>query len=68
MSKEIEILRRRIEEIRAMAGDWEAAHGAEDRLREQVLQAIADGIVQDPAAVAKEVLRTSEIDFPRYCA
>jgi hypothetical protein len=57
-----------VERIRAMAGDDEAAHSAEDDLRERVLAMIADGSASDPQAYAEAVLKTNEIDFQRWCA
>lgn len=58
----------RVEQIRKIADDDEAAHSNEDRLRHDVLQAIADGTAVDPIACAKAALLTSEIEFCRWCA
>ena len=59
----------RVEVVRALARDDEAAHGEEDRLREKVLEAIAKGDHAEPAdALARAVLKTSDIDFARWCA
>lgn len=46
----------------------EAAHTEEDRLFVEVLQTIAAGAAPDPAQLANEVLKTQEIDFPRWRA
>lgn len=63
----IEELKTRIEEIRRMSGDDEFAHSREDSLRHDVLTAIAEGAT-NAADLAKEVLKTSDIDFSRWCA
>jgi hypothetical protein len=59
-----------IERIRAkaIAGDNEEAHSAEDRLRARVLRFIADGKADDPQLLALLVLETSKIDFQRWYA
>ena len=59
---------KRIDQLREIAGDDEAAHSEEDDLRRDVLRAIADGECDDPAAAARLVLTTSEIRFARWCA
>lgn len=63
-----EEVRRRVEELAADYGDAETAHMEEDEIRRDVLEAIRDGRTTDPAGVAREALRTKEIDFPRYYA
>lgn len=60
-------VRARVEDIRASAGDDEAAHGMEDQLFESVLRAVADGHPQS-VAMAKAALRSLELDFERWCA
>lgn len=67
VSMTIEELQRRVDHIKAIAGDDESAHSEEDDLRRDVLQAIADG---NPiaAALASLALTTSEIEFSRWCA
>lgn len=66
----VEDVKRRVEEIREMSGDYECAHAAEDRLREDVLRAIAGGARVGRLAqeLAGEALKSTLIDFPRYCA
>ncbi len=60
--------RKRLKSIRESADyDDEAAHSEEDKLREQVLEAIVEGS-PDPVALAKVALKTREIDFARWCA
>ncbi len=63
----IQEARERLAEIEAIKGDDEAAHGAEDDFRHAVLEAIASGSddAQELAAIA---LKTSDIDFARWCA
>ena len=63
----VDEVRRRVEEIRAIAGDDEAAHSDEDSLRDLVLCAIADG-APNAAELAAEALKTGEIEFARWCA
>lgn len=59
-----------VERIRAMRGDDEMAHGAEDDLHVKVLRWIAteadhDGLGPILAAIALETL---DIEFARWCA
>lgn len=58
----------RAKNIELVAGDFEVAHSDEDDLHHDVLKAIADGNCDNPAALAKEALKTLDIEFPRYCA
>lgn len=63
-------VRKRVEQIRKLAGpgaDYEALHGMEDNLHQDVLAAIAEGVLE-PQAVAAAALRTKKIEFPRYAA
>ena len=57
----------RVEQIGAMGSDPEAAHAAEDRLRADVLTAIANGAAE-PHLLAMAALHTDGFDFPRWCA
>jgi hypothetical protein len=59
---------RRVEEIRKLAHDAEAAHAAEDELRRDFIAAVATGRCKMPAAVAKIVLSSGEIVFSRWYA
>lgn len=61
-------IRSRVEKIRDMADDDESAHCAEDRLWQEVLEAIANGTATDPAACAEVALETRDIDFSRWYA
>jgi hypothetical protein len=56
-------LKRCVELIAIVAEDDEVAHANEDELRHRVLQELAS---TNP--LAAEVLKTSEIDFARWCA
>ena len=58
----------RVEEIRRVALDYEDAHGKEDDLYRDVLQAIADGSGKDPMSLAQAALKTQGIEFQRVCA
>lgn len=57
----------RVGEIRDVAPDYEQAHAMEDDLFRDVLAAIADG-QQGARKLATEVLKSSEIEFPRLCS
>lgn len=57
-----------VERIRGLADDDESAHGAEDDLWEKVLRTIASGYGDKPSALAAAALKTTEIDFQRWCA
>lgn len=63
----VEELRRRVSELESFHADDEGAHGTEDRLRHDVLLAIRDG-AENAAELADIVLKTSEIEFSRWCA
>jgi len=58
----------RVHQIRKNQGDVETAHGMEDYLWQEVLQTIADGTAEDPAALARAALKTTELDFDRWYA
>ena len=57
----------RIRKIYEIRSDGEAAHELEDRLRRDVLVAIADGAAH-AQEIAAEALKTSEIEFTRWYA
>lgn len=63
----VDDVKAKVERIRAMAGDDEAAHSAQDDLYDHVLNAIATGAA-DPAALALAALEAGEIEFQRWCA
>lgn len=58
----------RVEEIEAVTDDPEDAHIKEDLLWEEVLEAIASGVGDPPADLARVALATREIRFPRWCS
>lgn len=64
----VEEIESEVERIRGMAGDDEAAHGAEDDLWRRVLEYIATGKADDPQHLALEALGTTKIEFQRWCA
>lgn len=58
-----------IADLAEMAGDAESAHSAEDQLHQGVLAIIANGEHDDSAAaLAREALKSRDLDFPRWCA
>lgn len=59
-----------VEALRSLSGDDEVAHVHEDRLRADVLRAIASGEVVGDAArdLAAIALSTDDIEFARWCA
>jgi leucyl aminopeptidase (aminopeptidase T) len=65
----IEDVEKRIEEIREQArrGDSEGAHCDEDALREEVLQAIAEGAA-NARELARLALTTNQIEFSHWYA
>lgn len=64
----LEAIADRVERIRAVADDdYEAAHGYEDDLFRDVLEAIAKG-ASDPRKLARAALKSTVIEFPRVCA
>jgi hypothetical protein len=64
----VDEIRERVNAIKKIKGDPEAAHGSEDTLFSDVLAAIAKGRCSDPAACAREALRSNYIRFPRWSA
>ena len=64
---DVDQVRNRVRHIDNIRHDDEAAHIKEDDLHQDVLQAIADGAA-DPAALAREALKTKDLDFARWCA
>lgn len=57
----------RVEQVRAVAGDYQVAHENEDDLHRDVLRAIAAGQCADAAGCAAAALETLAIDFRRCC-
>lgn len=49
--------------------DYEVAHGLEDGLHHDFIAHIATlSMLPNLSAMAKEILKTDNIDFPRHCA
>lgn len=69
MSSLLNTIEDRVDAIAQEAHDPEAAHGDEDDLYEEVLTWIRDHSSDDAARrLAREALRTKELDFSRWCA
>lgn len=64
----LESIQRAVLEIESCKRDYEHAHSLEDRLHHRVLEAIANGLADDPSAWARAALETREIKFDRHCA
>ncbi|WP_433701746.1 hypothetical protein [Nocardiopsis sp. CA-288880] len=60
-------IRDRVARIEANRDDDETAHSMEDDLYTDVLKAIAGG-APNATELAREALRTVDIDFARWCA
>ena len=63
----IETIKGYLADIEKLKYDPEAAHSLEDDVREAVLMHIANG-AENPKELAQEVLKSWDIDFPRWCA
>ena len=64
----IKQVRERLKKIEEVKSDCESAHSYEDGMWRAVLQAIANGEAEDPAALARECLKSEDIDFERWFA
>ena len=64
----IETIRAYVEQIERTRRDGEAAHSMEDGLRNEFIEFIAEHGPEDLAEMAKEVLKTNEIEFSRWYA
>lgn len=64
----VDEVKQRVTDIKACAGDDEAAHSMEDDLYFDVLASIAAGLCADPKQCADEATKTKEIDFQQWCA
>ena len=59
----------RVKEIQAVSGDDEDAHGKEDDLYRDFVEAVAAGMSKAKAqAIAEIILKTQDIEFARWCA
>ena len=58
----------RVKAISERADDAEVAHSMEDGLYRDVLAAISAFDCEDPVLCARAALRSTELNFPRWCA
>ena len=66
--KRVNEVKKWVDSIKDSRRDFEAAHVLEDVLYLKILRGIAAGTCEDPQQVAKEAIKTQDINFPRYCA
>lgn len=66
--KRVNEVKKWVDSIKDSRRDFEAAHVLEDELYLKILRGIAAGTCEDPQQVAKEAIKTQDINFPRYCA
>jgi len=66
----LEQVRQRVHDIALQRTDPEVAHIMEDELHQEILAAIATGVFigEYAAELAREAIKTKEIDFPRWHA
>lgn len=65
----IEQIKETIAQINEIKSDYEAAHSMEDELFQDVLRAIANfDDEDDPRELAREALKSLDLDFARYMA
>lgn len=64
----LEELKNRIKDISECSGDDEAAHCMEDRLYFDLIKSISEEKCEDIVLCCKEILKTKDIDFQRWCA
>ena len=64
----LEYVKQQVAKIDAMKADDESAHSAEDALRAEFIALVAEVGSQELAEMAREVLKTDEIEFSRWCA
>ena len=68
---DLEQARQRVEHIRAISGDDEAAHAREDEARSEFLSALVSGqyeCIEYAQQVAEILQETESIKFCRWCA
>jgi hypothetical protein len=65
---DLEECKSRVANIRKIAGDDEAAHCSEDGLYFDFIKYVAESADEELAAMAKEILKTEDIDFARWYA
>ena len=65
----IETAKKAFDHVFSVQDDVEEAHEAEDAAYFNFIQAIANGQTEgDLKEMAAQLVKISEIDFPRYCA
>ena len=64
---DIEEIKATVAKIAKESGDDEAAHDNEDTLYSDFVKAVADASLQGWSQMAKEVLKTKDIHFQRWC-
>ena len=61
-------IKQRLEDVESIRGDDEAAHSSEDAFYADFIEYVSLGADRELAEKAKEVLKSSDIDFCRWCA
>ena len=62
-------IEKRVKDIEECIDDYETAHGMEDDLFADFIKHVAHSLVDENLSeMAKAVLKTKKISFPRYCA
>ena len=64
----LEEIRAEVARIDHIKGDDESAHSMEDGLMERFIMHVAEHGPADLAEMAREVLKTGDISFARWCA
>ena len=65
---DLKYIKQEVAKIEAMKGDDESAHSAEDELRAEFIALVAEAGSPELAAMAREVMKTEQIAFCRWCA
>lgn len=65
---DLDYVKAMVAKIEAMKGDDEAAHSADDGLRAEFIALVAEVGSPELAAMAREVLKTDDMDFHKWCA
>lgn len=63
---DLQSIKNRLDFIRKTAGDDEIPHGAEDQLYADFVKYVADLNIDKLSLLAKEILKSKEIEFNRY--
>ena len=65
---DINEIKQRVQRIEQAKCDYECAHSMEDQLMQDFIKHVAAKGSPKLKEMAREVLKTEDIDFPRYCA